>query len=97
MNCGAWKGVTLEDVQKLCPAQFLLWREEPQKLEVRDGESLAVVRKRIHKGMQKVFLEEGRDCVIVTHRVPCKPIVLYAMNDPNSHFWGVKFDLLRSA
>jgi phosphoserine phosphatase len=92
MDFGAWEGVALKDVQRLYPEQFDLWRQTPQKLKVKDGESLAVVRRRIYKGMQSVFLGEGRDCVVVTHRVLCKLIVLYAMHVPNSHFWGIKFD-----
>jgi phosphoserine phosphatase len=92
MDFGAWEGVALKDVQRLYPDQFSLWRETPQRLKVKDGESLAVVRKRIRNGMQKVFVEEGRDCVIVTHRVLCKLLVLCALKVPNSHFWGIKFD-----
>jgi phosphoserine phosphatase len=92
MDFGAWEGVALKDVERLYPEQFSQWRETPQRLKVKDGESLAVVRRRIHKGMRKVFLEEKGDCVIVTHRVLCKLLVLYALKVPNSHFWGIKFD-----
>ncbi len=91
MDFGVWEGVALKEVRRLYPDQFALWREVPQRLKIEGGESLAVVRKRIRKGMQKVF-KEGRDCVIVTHRVLCKLMVLWALKVPNSRFWGIKFD-----
>lgn len=92
MNFGMWEGVTLKEVERLYPEEFSLWRKAPQKLKVKDGESLAQVRGRMRKGIERMLSGEERDCVIVTHRVLCKLMILYAMNIPNSRFWGIKFD-----
>jgi broad specificity phosphatase PhoE len=92
MDFGAWEGVALKEVERLYPREFLLWKETPQNLKVKDGESLAKVRQRMRKGMERILSGKERDCVIVTHRVLCKLMVLYALNIPNSRFWGMKFD-----
>lgn len=92
MNFGAWEGVALREVERLYTEEFSLWRKEPQKLKVKGGESLAQVRDRMRKGIERILSGEERDCVIVTHRVLCKLAILHALNIPNSHFWNIKFD-----
>jgi broad specificity phosphatase PhoE len=92
MNFGAWEGLSLREVDKLYPEELKIWQQSPQKFHARDGESLGGVRRRVTRGIQKA-LPDGKDpIVLVSHRVICKIIVLYALGEQNRHFWGMRCD-----
>jgi len=92
MNFGAWEGLTLREVEKLYPEELKVWQQSPHKFHARDGESLGDVRRRVTKGIQKVLLDEKAPIVLVSHRVICKIIFLYALMLRNRHFWRIRFD-----
>ncbi len=46
----------------------------------------------MRRGIERIYSGEETDCVIVTHSVLCKLMILYALNIPNSHFWDITFD-----
>jgi len=92
MAFGEWEGLTLKDVEKLYPEELKIWKQSPQKLHVLKGESLRDVRRRVMKGIQMTLSDSQCPIVLVTHRVICKIIVLYALMIQNRHFWSIRFD-----
>lgn len=92
MNLGIWEGLTLREVQRRYPQDFEIWKRTPHKLSLKAGESLADVRKRIAKILNRTFSKETGNVVLVTHRVVCKLAVLHFLHIPNSHFWDMRFD-----
>ncbi|MCX8021698.1 MAG: histidine phosphatase family protein [Syntrophorhabdaceae bacterium] len=92
MDFGIWEGVTLKEIMRLYPDDFSRWRDSPHRFRVKGGESLNRVRKRIKGAMEHICSFGDYSYIIVTHRVLCKIMILYALNVSNSHFWGIKFD-----
>jgi len=92
MNFGIWEGRTLKEVKSLYPQEFEIWTKSPQRLSLKNGESLTVVRKRVAKTFKKLLSKEQSNIVLVTHRVICKLIILCFLNLPSSHFWDIKCD-----
>lgn len=92
INFGIWEGLSVEEVKNAYPDDFDLWRTSPQKLRVKGGETLDIVRTRISSGISKIFFSDNDSIVIVTHRVICKLIVLYCLKIGNEHFWDMKYD-----
>jgi broad specificity phosphatase PhoE len=92
MNFGAWEGLTLREVEKLYPEELKVWQISPEKFHALEGESLRHVRSRVARGLQKILRGEEGPVVVVTHRVLCKVIFLYALSIQNSHFWNMRCD-----
>jgi phosphoserine phosphatase len=92
MNFGIWEGLTLPVVEKDFPADFALWKTSPEKLRIKGGETLAMVRARVSTGLMNIASGHEDAVVIVTHRVICKILVLHALGIGNEHFWDMKFD-----
>jgi len=92
MNFGVWEGLTLREVEKLYPEELKAWQQSPHKFIASEGESLGDVRRRVTKGIQKILSNEAGPIVLVTHRVICKIIFLYALDIQNHHFWNMRCD-----
>jgi len=92
MAFGEWEGLTLQEVEKLYPEELKIWQESPQKLHVLNGESLQDARRRVIKGVWKVLSDAKGPIVLVSHRVICKIIFLYALGIQNRHFWAIRCD-----
>jgi phosphoserine phosphatase len=92
MNFGAWEGLTLREVEMLYPEELKGWQISPEKFHAREGESLEDVRRRVSNGIQKVVKVETGPIVLVSHRVICKIIFLYALSIQNKHFWNTRCD-----
>jgi broad specificity phosphatase PhoE len=91
-NFGIWEGLPLREVEKRFPADFAIWKTSPEKLRIENGDTLAMVRNRISAGLANITSGQEGAVVIVTHRVICKIIVLYALGIGNEHFWDMKYD-----
>jgi phosphoserine phosphatase len=92
MNFGAWEGLSLREVDKLYPEELKIWQQSPHKFHARDGESIGDVRRRVTKGIQKILPDERGPILLVTHRVICKIIFLYALMLKSRHFWKIRSD-----
>jgi phosphoserine phosphatase len=92
MNFGIWEGLTLPEVEKDYPSDFVLWKTSSEKLQIKDGETLAIVRRRVSAGLLNINHTQEDAVVIVTHRVICKILILHALGIGNEHFWNMKFD-----
>lgn len=92
MNFGQWEGRPVKEVEDLYPDDIRMWREQPQRLKVIGGETLAQVRRRVATALQQILAGSEGDIVVVTHRVICKVLVLHLMNIPNEHFWKIRYD-----
>ncbi len=92
INFGVWEGLLLREVEERYPVDFGLWRTSPQKLEVNGGETLAIVRGRVSRGLARLTATNEGAIAVVTHRVICKMIVLSCLDIGNGHFWDLKYD-----
>jgi phosphoserine phosphatase len=92
MNFGIWEGFPLRDVERLHPFDLNTWKTAPDKLCLEGAETLAMVRERVRKGLERIAVRENEAIAVVTHRVICKVLVLSCLGIGNDHFWDMKYD-----
>ncbi len=93
IDCGAWQGLTLEDVKKNYGAVYRDWAENPGQVKIPGGESLADVRERAMPFVWDVTKRFGEGKVaLVSHRAVVKVIICGLLGLDNSFFWSFKLD-----
>lgn len=92
INFGIWEGLSLQRVEESFPADFTIWKTSPEKLRIKNAETLAMARDRISAGLANIISGQEGTIVLVTHRVICKILVLHALEIENRHFWDMKYD-----
>ncbi len=93
MNFGIWQGLSIGEVKENYPELFDLWRYNPQRLEIPQGESLEDVRKRVVATIDELTARhESATVALVTHRVVCKVLLCHLLGLDNSHFWQIAQD-----
>jgi broad specificity phosphatase PhoE len=94
MNCGAWEGLSVAEVQARYPQEYEMWTNHPDKLVLPGGEGLAAVRTRLRRGLRQWHkLHENQTIALVTHRIVCKILLCEILRLPNSAFWQIQQDL----
>jgi broad specificity phosphatase PhoE len=94
MNCGAWEGLSVAEVQARYPQEYEMWTNHPEKLILPGGEGLAAVRTRLRRGLRQWHkLHENQTIALVTHRIVCKILLCEILRLPNSAFWQIQQDL----
>jgi len=92
INFGIWEGLSIREVERSHATDFKIWKQSPEKLMVRGGETLETVRARISTGLADMISTDDSAIIIVTHRVICKLIVLHLLKIGSEHFWDMKYD-----
>lgn len=91
ISYGKWQGLSHKEVVKKWPKVYKLWHEAPHKIKFPEGESLAEVRKRVEKFLDKVVSEHrGKTVVAISHRVAIKVLLCAALGLDNSYFGKFK-------
>jgi broad specificity phosphatase PhoE len=90
---GDWQGMPHREVEKHYPDLYKKWHEEPHKLTMPGGESLADVRDRSTQALNKLLSKHGNQTLaIISHRVVNKVLLCAVLSLGNAHFWCVKQD-----
>ena len=93
MSFGNWEGHPHEEIRKMDPETYRLWREEPHRARLPGGESLDEVRVRAMAAVEEVIQSNsGRTLVLVSHRVVNKVLICGILGIDNSHFWQIAQD-----
>jgi len=93
MSFGNWEGHPHEEIRKMDPETYRLWREEPHRARLPGGESLDEVRVRAMAAVEEVIQSNsGKTLVLVSHRVVNKVLVCGILGIDNSHFWQIAQD-----
>jgi probable phosphoglycerate mutase len=93
MSFGKWEGHPHQEIMKIDPETYRLWREEPHRAELPGGESLAQVRVRAMTAVEEVIRSNsGKTLVLVSHRVVNKVLICGILGIDNSHFWQIAQD-----
>ena len=93
MSFGNWEGHPHEEIRKMDPETYRLWREEPHRARLPGGESLDEVRVRAMAAVEEVIqANSGKTLVLVSHRVVNKVLVCGILGIDNSHFWQIAQD-----
>ena len=88
MSFGKWEGRPLKEVQSNDRVNFLQWRDQPHLARIPEGETLDEVRVRAMAALGEVIQNhQGKNIVLVSHRVVNKVILCGILGIDNSHFW----------
>jgi len=93
MRFGRWEGRPLKEVQTYDREIYLQWREKPHLVRIPDSESLDEVRVRAMAALGEVIqYHQGKNLILVSHRVINKVIICGILGIDNSHFWQIGQD-----
>jgi len=93
MSFGNWEGHPHEEIKKMDPETYRLWRAEPHRARLPGGESLEEVRVRAMAAVEEVIQSNlGKALVLVSHRVVNKVLICGVLGIDNSHFWQIGQD-----
>jgi len=93
IELGSWEGRLMEEIASLFPREWDLWLNNPEKLKLKDMETLSEVQKRAKDCLDNlVYRHSGELIALVSHRAVLKPLVAACINISSPYFWKIHFD-----
>jgi len=93
IDFGAWQGLTPEEVREHHPKLLRMWFEEPHRVRIPGGESLAVVRDRVTSGLTTIVeRHRGQAVAMVGHMVVNRVLLCAILGLGNDRFWHLRQD-----
>ncbi len=93
MHFGQWEGLSVSRVKSRYPDQFQCWKDQPHKVRIPEGETLAAVRRRSVEALGSVIRKHAKGTIVlVAHRVINKLLMLEVLQLPNRRFWDIQQD-----
>jgi broad specificity phosphatase PhoE len=90
---GPWEGRRKVDIAQDMPAEWKIWIENPEALELEGAETLKDVERRALARLDKlVDRHRGKTFAIVSHRGVLKPMITGAIGVERPSFWRVYID-----
>jgi len=90
---GNWEGYTIEEIKKKFPELYNLWLTNPEKLEIPNGETIPILKKRLKTFLDYLIKKHPQKTIIlVSHRVVLKMLILIALRLNTRYFWSIKLD-----
>lgn len=70
---GKWEGLHFDDIARLYPECFRIWREDPANSRPGEGESMRELYQRIGDEFDRIAADyEGKTVLLVTHATPIR-------------------------
>ena len=93
IDFGEWTGYSPEEVKARYPRLLQAWFRAPHTVEVPGGESLAIVRERVTRGLRTVLsTHRGETVALVGHMVVNRILLCSVLGLSNEHFWRLRQD-----
>ncbi len=93
ISLGEWEGVPHTEIAKKFPQEYHLWRTEPEKLNIPNGESLSDVQRRSVETIDRIVKKHRNSTVaIVSHRAVLKPLLAGLIGIGAPYFWKIHID-----
>jgi broad specificity phosphatase PhoE len=93
LNHGLWQGMLIDDVKVKQPKVYKQWQEHPETVCPPDGESVSVVRERLHEVIAKISKKHKKDqgTVAIVVPEPLTSVLRNLLNDEAlGDLWRVK-------
>jgi broad specificity phosphatase PhoE len=68
MNVGLWQGLTRKELEERYPTAFGQWEEDPGRVSIPEGETLAELAARLGKGLKRAIGRGGEPVVVLVLR-----------------------------
>jgi broad specificity phosphatase PhoE len=93
MSFGEWEGRPLAEIRRTEADLYRQWRESPQHVKFRGGESLDQVSVRAMTALEDLIgREPEKNLIVVSHRVVNKVIICGILGIDLSYFWQIAQD-----
>jgi len=93
IELGSWEGRFKKEIAELYPKEWELWANNPEKLKVRDMETLYNVQRRAKVCLDNLVSQHNGDTLaVITHRAVLKPLIAACLNIASPYFWKIHFD-----
>ncbi|HCL90550.1 MAG TPA: phosphoglycerate mutase [Candidatus Atribacteria bacterium] len=93
IELGSWEGRFKKEIAELYPKEWELWVNNPEKLKVKDMETLYDVQMRAKACLDSLVSQHnGETLAIVTHRAVLKPLIAACLNIALPYFWKIHLD-----
>jgi len=90
---GAWEGNPANVIREQFADEYLVWRTQPHRVKMPDGESLEDVALRVASLLQDILSEHADgNIVIVSHDAVLRVIVMQSLLMGLEYFWRWRFD-----
>lgn len=81
LDHGLWQGMLIDDVKVKQPKVYRQWQEHPETVCPPDGESLQVVRERLHRAVTKIAKKTKGGIAAVVVAEPVTSLLKNALRD----------------
>ena len=94
-----WSGLTSKDIKDKYKDSYLVWKNHPEKLELKNKENI------IYKPIQDLFVQaevfiqnlqeenkNNQNILIIAHNAILRCLILYLLNKPNKGFRKIRLD-----
>ncbi len=90
MDFGLWEGLTIGEIKRKYPKEYYLWRKQPSKTYIPNGENLKSVKKRCIAVIHNIVKNyHNGNIIIVSHTVAIKVIILSLLGIDLSHYYNI--------
>ena len=96
-----WSGLTSEDIKSRYKDSYLIWKNDPEKLELKNKDNIS------YKPIQELFeqakeffhdlreankIKKNQNILIIAHNAILRCLILYLLNKPNKGFRKIRLD-----
>ncbi len=93
IQLGSWEGPFKKEIAREYPKEWELWVYNPEKLRIKDMETLYGVQKRAKACLDNLVSKHGGETlVVVSHRAILKPLIAACLNIASPYFWKIHLD-----
>lgn len=93
IKLGSWEGRFMKEIAEQYPEEWELWIHNPEKLRVKNMETLYDVQKRAKACLDSLVSQHnGEVLTVVSHRAVLKPLISACLNISSPYFWKIHLD-----
>ena len=93
IKLGSWEGRFMKEIAGQYPEEWELWIHNPEKLRVKNMETLYDVQKRTKVCLDSLVSQHnGEVLTVVSHRAVLKPLISACLNIASPYFWKIHLD-----
>jgi len=81
LDHGLWQGLLIDDIKAKQPKVYRQWQEHPETVCPPEGESLQVVRERLHRALAKISKKQKSGIAAVVVAEPVTSLLKNALRD----------------
>lgn len=93
IDFGVWEGLTFAEINEQYSKEFSAWKDNPNEMKPKDGESLKEVEKRAVKAMNELLEEhDGKTILVAAHGGVNRVVISNFLGMPLDKCWRLNQD-----